>query len=348
MIKVKILELEKHRNETTFRPYLWHRNILREIGIDITDGDSYDIAWVGQASISDKTLSLRKSIDKGMEFLDNVGGNTIIFDGQDSHSLIGTYEVFSTSRILSSRRCFLLMKNSLLRDFEMYKKPTPNGRYYWGDGEYSIPTIDMHRDDIVLSGTNWLSTVAYKPYQLGTFKKKHDVCALFSYPLTEGVEHGLEHYKYYNAHRKRCIDVLDRIEGVDIVRLRDGEKLQIGDYYKKMSECKIVLSPLGYGEMTPRDLHATAFGCVLIKPTLDHLISEPWIYDDGYTFIGCKHDYSDLEEKIDYVLSNYDEVQRELYTNMNKKFAETYGDPTRLPRYLHTVFVEKLKDIITI
>ena len=40
MIKIKLYELEKHRNECTFRPFLYAQNSLREIGIEFTTGDS--------------------------------------------------------------------------------------------------------------------------------------------------------------------------------------------------------------------------------------------------------------------------------------------------------------------
>ena len=54
MIKIKLLERDKHRNETTFRPFINAQNSLKEIGIELTDSDDYDYAWVGQASIIDK------------------------------------------------------------------------------------------------------------------------------------------------------------------------------------------------------------------------------------------------------------------------------------------------------
>ena len=38
MIKIKLYELDKHRNECTFRPFLYAQNILREIGIEFTTG----------------------------------------------------------------------------------------------------------------------------------------------------------------------------------------------------------------------------------------------------------------------------------------------------------------------
>ena len=69
MIKIKLLEHEIHRNETTFRPFIFAQNYLREIGIEFTNSDDYDYAWVGQASIIDKKKSLEESIDKGFEFI---------------------------------------------------------------------------------------------------------------------------------------------------------------------------------------------------------------------------------------------------------------------------------------
>ena len=74
MIKIKLMELEKHRNETTFRPFIHAQNYLNEIGIEFTDGDSYDYAWVGQASIIDKKKSLKESVENGLEFLSKISG----------------------------------------------------------------------------------------------------------------------------------------------------------------------------------------------------------------------------------------------------------------------------------
>ena len=39
MIKIKLLEHEIHRNETTFRPFVFAQNTLREVGIEFTNSD---------------------------------------------------------------------------------------------------------------------------------------------------------------------------------------------------------------------------------------------------------------------------------------------------------------------
>lgn len=346
MIKVKIYELEKHRNETTFRPYLEQRDILRDIGLEITEGDSYDFAWIGQASIADKLLPLEESVSKGLQFMYSIGGDSMIFDGQDSHSLIGVYEVFRRLQFHSGGRCLLLLKNTLLRDFGMYKSPTWNGRWYWGKGNYSIPDIDDISDRIVLSGTNWLSTAKLSFYPMNAFTKTHDVAALFGNALTKGTEHGIEHYVHYNNHRDQCLQQLDSFIGLKINSLRNGERVLPDEYYQRMASSKIVIAPFGYGEMAPRDLETMAFGSILIKPTMSHLISEPWIYDEGKTYIGCRYDFLDLSDKIDYILSNYESLRKEMYEYAAKKYLEQYNDPTRLATHLHKLFTEKLTDLI--
>ena len=67
MLKIKLYELEKHRNETTFRPLLLHVNLFREIGVEFVKDGPCDFSFVGQASIIDKK-SLWKNPWK-MEYL---------------------------------------------------------------------------------------------------------------------------------------------------------------------------------------------------------------------------------------------------------------------------------------
>ena len=75
MIKIKLYELEKHRNECTFRPYLWAQDTLREVGIEFTQGDSYDFAWIAQASFQNKRVELEESVNTGLEFLSKITGD---------------------------------------------------------------------------------------------------------------------------------------------------------------------------------------------------------------------------------------------------------------------------------
>lgn len=331
MIKVKIYELDKHRNETTFRPYIRSQEFLRDVGIELTTGDSYDFAWVGQASFMNKKVSLQQSTEDGLEFLNKITGDYMMFDGQDATTVIGSYEVFKESKAL------LLLKNSLLKDRNLYKQGWVNGRMYWGKGVYKTPDYDMYTNKIKLSGTNWLSTV--QPRWYNNIPKDYDVSALFGYSSNTPVyEHDLHQSAAYDAHRKPCVDVVNKLT-CKVAKLEDGVRLTQQEYYERMSRSKIVIAPLGYGEMAPRDIEAYMFGSILIKPDMSYIDSNPMWYEEGKTYIACKHDYSDLEEKIDYVLSNYNELQQTMIPYARQHFIELYT-PENTAINVYNIFKE--------
>ena len=97
------------------------------------------------------------------------------------------------------------------------------------------------------------------------------------------------------------------------------------------------MAPLGYGEMAPRDIEATMFGSILMKPDVSYINSKPFVYEDGETYIACKYDWSDLEEKVDYVLSNYDELQPYIVENMKSSFIKKNNNKN-LVIHMHEIF----------
>lgn len=317
MIKIKLYELDIHRNETTFRPFVDAINLFRDVGIEFTLGDTYDYAFVGQASIIDKKKPLQESIDKGLEFVSKITGNYIIVDGQDATTLIGTIDVFRESNAI------LFLKNSYLKDFDLYKQGWANGRKYWGKGNYSVPDIDDLKSKMKLTGCNWLHTI--QPDWLGYSKEKtYDVSCMFGYPTKEPVyEHDLCQTDYYDPHRKNLMDTLG--DKYNVAKLVDGVRIPKKEYYNKMFNSKIIMAPLGYGEMAPRDLESAMFGNVLMKPDMSYISSEPFIYEDNETYIAVDYDWSNLEEKIDYVLSDYNNIRERLVQNMRKKYQESYN-----------------------
>jgi len=332
MIKIKLYELDKHRNECAFRPYLWARNLLRDIGIEFTQGDSYDYAWIAQASFLNKKVSLQESVDTGLEFLSKITGDYMLLDGQDSTSLIGAYEVFKESDAL------LLLKNSLLKDRSLYKQGSQLGRYYWGPGDYKLQDFDQYSERIVLSGTNWLAThwagINVQWYDLP--KKQYDISAMFQYPQGVDVyEHGKLQSIHYDRHRKPMMDVLDKLN-YNIAKLENGVRVSHQEYYQRISSAKIMLAPYGYGEMAPRDLDAAQFGAVLIKPDMSYIDTclDPFI--DGETYIACQHDYSDLQEKVEEVLGNYNDYLY-IIENARKRFSELYR-PENIALHVYNIF----------
>ena len=65
-----------------------------------------------------------------------------------------------------------------------------------------------------------------------------------------------------------------------------------------MRSAKICVSPFGYGEICYRDYEAALHGCLLFKPDMSHVRSEPDIFRPFDTYVPLKWDYSDLGEKV--------------------------------------------------
>ena len=313
MIKIKLVQPELHRNECTFRPFLYAQNTLHEIGIEFTQGDSYDFAWIAQASFINKKVSLEQSVNDGLEFLSSITGDYMLIDGQDSTTLLGSYEVFKQSNAL------LLLKNSLLKDRSLYKQGWNLGRYYWGEGEYKLDDFDSYTDKIILSGTNWIAThwagIQRRWYQI---EKIYDVAAMFQYPtLNSSMEHGINQSLHYDTFRKPAIDVINKLN-CSVAKLTNGIRVSTEEYYNRVSKSKITIAPFGYGEMAPRDIEAAMFGSILIKPDMSYIDTAPNFYIDGETYIACKHDFSDLQEKTEIVLGNYKHYSYIIENSRNK------------------------------
>ena len=315
MIKVKLYELEKHRNETTFRPLLFATNLFREIGIEFVEDGKSDFAFIGHASFVNKKLSLKDSVSMGVEFLKNIKEPYFLFDGQDAATLIGSYEVFQKSNAIC------LLKPTLYKNKTDYLNSYVNGRSYWGTGNYTIPDLNSI-NKIKLAGFNWLSTI--NPQWLNyDNKKEYDVSAMFTYPHKDVYEHDINQATYYNNFRKNLFDRLSN--KFKTAKLENGIRLPIEDYYNKMLNSKIILAPFGFGEIAPRDLEASMFGSILIKPDMSHIETTPNLYIPYQTYVPCKHDFSDLNDKIEYILSDFENLQTFYVENMRKTYKEIYN-----------------------
>ena len=213
MLKIRLVELFRHRAETTWRPFIENRNKFRNIGIQfITEGNDYDLSWVTQATYANKIHPFKAAMEYGKSFVDRLEGDVIMFDGSDSPSLMGSWDVFKDSKAK------LLIKNSLYSDRNDYAAGSVHGRTYWGtsatDYDYWITPKDLKSKrfkDVKLSGTNWLSTIRPKWFDYSKIEKDIDVCALFSYPAKENKEFQRFTNQFYDAHRQRCIEELNKL-----------------------------------------------------------------------------------------------------------------------------------------
>jgi hypothetical protein len=67
------------------------------------------------------------------------------------------------------------------------------------------------------------------------------------------------------------------------------------EYDRELATSKLCISPFGFGEICWRDFEAVLWGCLMIKPDMSHVRTEPDLYVPYETYVPVKWDYSDLE-----------------------------------------------------
>lgn len=64
------------------------------------------------------------------------------------------------------------------------------------------------------------------------------------------------------------------------------------------------------GEVTWRDYEAACYGCLLVKPSIDHVHTQPNIFYPGETYVPVRWDFQDLAETCRYYLEHPEEANR--------------------------------------
>ena len=279
-------------------------------------------------------LSLKDSTEWGLENIEKIseGGDYFLFDGFDSTSLLGSYEVFEKSNAI------YLFKNQLLKNKDDYLKKTAFGKWWFGSGsdlDISYDISDGMWSRIKLSGFNlgYLLQHYHKHYEICN-DKIHDICAIYKaehdpVPFNQVTAPGI----YYTKNRKSAWNILERYKDKYSVFL---DKLPYQEYINKLWESKLALSPFGMGEICFRDFELMQFGTLMVKPNMDMVNTYPNPYIKDETYISVEPDWSDLTEKIEKVLGNYNKYSY-IINNFRNKFKELYT-PENFCLYWYNIF----------
>jgi hypothetical protein len=111
----------------------------------------------------------------------------------------------------------------------------------------------------------------------------------------------------YNL-RKDIEPALRRLEKSYRV-LIPSRRVMLEEYYHEMMSSKICVSPFGYGEICWRDFEAILCRCLLLKPDVSHLETNPDIFRPHETYVPVLWDFSDLDEKCAYYLTHEEKRQ---------------------------------------
>lgn len=319
MIKIKIVNPTLHRNEPTFRPLFFIKDMLKDYSIEITESDDFDYMFIGMQDFYDKNKSIEESTEWGLENLNKIteGGDYFLFDGQDSTSIMGAYEVFEKSDAI------YLFKNQTLKSRKEYENPYYVNKWFFGlDTEmgidYSISETMWNR--IKLTGFNLGYLLPhYHDFQPINTSKNIDLCAIYSAHHPHSEEHKFRNDMSYVHHRKGAWDILNSISDFDI----RTAKLPFEEYIQTLYNSKFSLSPFGMGEICFRDFECMQFGTTIIKPDMSMLRTKPNIYIDGETYIKVDYDWEDLEEKLKEVLGNFKKYSY-IINNFRDRFKKEY------------------------
>ena len=100
---------------------------------------------------------------------------------------------------------------------------------------------------------------------------------------------------------------------------------------------KVSVSPWGTDARSNRDYEIPLSGAVMIKPDTSHVKVFPDVYASGQTHLVCRPDFSDLEQVIQGVLTNW-EAHRELRESARNFIEPHFTDRSLLAQHLHGIF----------
>jgi len=317
MIKIKLTNWNKGRNNHTFRPFLMYADHFQQIGVQFIEDGSYDYEFIGMADFLNKSIPLHDSVSIGIDALSKKTGDYFLFDGSDSTSLMAAYEVFKES---GAQYLFKTAKTTRNR----YNMPSAFNKWFFGNGSdldlaYNISQEDYDR--IKLTGWNFgYYNPNYTKFDQSNLTRDIDVCAIYQGIHKENSDHGVRNDLMYTAHRTGAWDVLNTSSGISY----ETDKRPFPEFANMMRRSKCTLSPYGMGELCFRDFEIIQFGSVMIKPNMDDVITYPNIYKPYETYIPCALDWSDLIEKVEWVKDNVDQCN-EIVENARHTVKKAYS-----------------------
>jgi hypothetical protein len=332
VIKVKILNPTEDRNEPTFRPLFFVKDMLRDYSIDITDSDDFDYLFVGMYDFIYKDKSLSESTDIGLENLSKISGDYFLFDGSDSHSLMGSYEVFIQSDAI------YLFKQQLHKDKDRYKVPKAFNKWFMGSGSdldlsYNISNKIWNR--IKLTGWNFMSHIpSHRNFIQINNEKNIDICAVFgSGGDRKGYDHKVRNDMYYTSHRRQIRKELDKLSSKYNI-MSDRRPFQ--EYMRILYNSKICISPFGMGEIRQGDGESMQMGTIMFKENMSqyNFGANAWI--ENKTYIPFEYDCADLVEKLEEVIDNYKSYEH-IISNMRSNYLQEF-DQHKLCLYWYNIF----------
>lgn len=227
---------------------------------------------------------------------------TILYDRADAATL--SDHPFLRS-LIQDPRIRVWIREYTLRDPALHNVPMVSGRYHYtlisGNAEPKmpravVPVSDLGKIRTIMPVYSYPFFDLPRKFQRVPLDRRR--IALFYAGTIDYVE------PIVTQHRRMAGKALETLENVPRL-VGYGRVLQRATFLQTLTQTKIFLSPFGLGEFSWKDYEAIYAGCVLVKPEADFVTTYGFdIYGKNRYCVSCKHDFSDLKDIVDDILSN--------------------------------------------
>jgi hypothetical protein len=305
---IKIIAASRHIATYQLHPIWRAENELKDLGYEFVDHTATKFDY----SLVQTTGFGKREGKQATEFMHKHSPIILLDDAAST----GTHKM----RFMHwhPNHCVGYIKKQILRNRELYKTKYPRKRNHY----YELSKIGTHLNretapdktatDKVLSKLHlgWslalMERHGIQVKKTPTYKSRpidihYSVKTKYTTKMEkENLGKIDNHYAFHRVGCSLEVDRISRKYGYSISGPCRGAA-----YLRNMEMSKICISPLGLGEVCFRELESISYGSIVIKPDMSHIETWPDIYRAYETYIPCKWDWSDLEEIVHRVLSDY-------------------------------------------
>lgn len=219
--------------------------------------------------------------------------------------------------LLKKEQCYKLLSNShykykISKIYPKNNKEIIYTKYYNNLDKYFCFTIPYAKKTAYGILTNkWI------PYKNFICEKKKKVFDIFYVKNYRGDT-------YNSIYRKKTLDQLNKININNKYKLYTQECSKI-DFYDKLLKSKIMISVWGIGESLRDDYFCVHNDVIVLKVCTTHLKDFYNLFEKDNLFHFFNMTFSDLEEKIDLILNNY-EYYYKLHNKKRQQIIEKYNE----------------------
>ena len=298
----------------------------------------------GWRNIKNRTVENENNLIDFLTMVRKDSGNVIWFDQSDSTGFLD----FPVINFVDS-----FVVKQMLKDINYYAEPHGNkNSRIWLNQEFDSENQDFipcPKDQLHKIKLGW--NIGYNDYRQfrQSFKFMSNYIGYNIYPLSvtsptksrlfDTAFRGNVNYGDVQAiasQRNNILKVVKELESS--FNIAQGKKISKSAYRKELKDSKVCISPFGYGEICYRDFEAFLSGALIIKPSMDHLITFPNVYIANQTYIPISWDLNDLQSKFENVISNYDS-----YIDIAKQGQNNYLNIVNNPE----CFVQAVKRVLS-